>query len=203
MHYWGYTLLEVKGQWGYLLPPCLLIAPVQQLRTSSPPSQLKHSSENVIWMCKPPSPTAPVFSHGLALWSPPSGSVGGSPMHAPLQPTSPSFPSLAGILVFLQSRFQSLLDVDLAAPAAAGVQHTIFNCLLTGNVSLTLVNIEQRVCLDLRLLWYWTFYKHGWCLHSSQPHRVSPLVVPSPPSGPCPGCSCLLFPVWVEQKCCQ
>ena len=27
MHYWGYTSLEVKGQWGFLLPPCLPIKP--------------------------------------------------------------------------------------------------------------------------------------------------------------------------------
>ena len=29
MHYWGYTSPEVKGQWGLLFPPCLLITAVQ------------------------------------------------------------------------------------------------------------------------------------------------------------------------------
>ena len=43
MHYRGYTSLEVKGRWGLLLPPCLLIAAVQQPGTYSPPSRLKHS----------------------------------------------------------------------------------------------------------------------------------------------------------------
>ena len=37
-HYWGYTSFEVKGRWGLLLPPCLLITVVQQPVTSSPPS---------------------------------------------------------------------------------------------------------------------------------------------------------------------
>ena len=50
MHYQGYTSLKVKGRWGLLLPPCLLITVVQQPGTSSPPSRLKHSSEGVIWM---------------------------------------------------------------------------------------------------------------------------------------------------------
>jgi len=52
IHYWGYTSLEVKGQWGLLLPPCLLITAVQQPGTSSPPSRLKCSSAGVIWMCR-------------------------------------------------------------------------------------------------------------------------------------------------------
>ena len=50
MHYWGYTSLEVKGRWGLLLPPCLLIT-VQQPGTSSPPSWFKRSSAGIIWMC--------------------------------------------------------------------------------------------------------------------------------------------------------
>ena len=33
------TSLEVKGRWGLLLPPCLLITAVQQPGTSSPPSR--------------------------------------------------------------------------------------------------------------------------------------------------------------------
>ena len=52
MHYWGYTSLEVKGRWGLLHPPCLLITAVQQPGSSSPPSRLKRSSEGVIWMCR-------------------------------------------------------------------------------------------------------------------------------------------------------
>ena len=52
MHYRGYTSLEVKGRWGLLLPPCLLIIAVQQPGTSSPPSRLKRSSTGVILMCK-------------------------------------------------------------------------------------------------------------------------------------------------------
>ena len=52
MHYWGHMSLEIRGQWGLLLPPYLLITVVQQPGTSSPPSQLKHSSEGVIWMCR-------------------------------------------------------------------------------------------------------------------------------------------------------
>ena len=49
-HYWGYTSLEVKGRWGFLLPLCLLITAFQQPGTSSPSSGLKHSSEGVVWM---------------------------------------------------------------------------------------------------------------------------------------------------------
>ena len=40
----------------------------------------------------PPSPTASVLCHVPALWSPPSGSGRGFPMHVPLQLTSPSYP---------------------------------------------------------------------------------------------------------------
>ena len=87
MHYWGYTSLEVEGWWGLLLPLYLLITTVQQPGTSSPPSWLKCSSEGVIWMCRA---TAPVVCHGPALWSPPDGSGGDSPTHAPLQLTFPS-----------------------------------------------------------------------------------------------------------------
>ena len=52
MGYWGYMSFEVKGRWGLLLPPCPLITVVWQTGTSSPPSQLKHSSPGVIWMCR-------------------------------------------------------------------------------------------------------------------------------------------------------
>ena len=60
--------------------------PVLHLGWSAP---LRVSSE----YARPPSPTAPVLFHGPALWSPPSGWGGSSPMHAPLQPTSSSLPS--------------------------------------------------------------------------------------------------------------
>ena len=74
MHYWGYTSLEVKGRWGLLLPPCLLITAIQQPATSSPLSRLKRSSEGVIWMCRASfTYTAPVLYDGPALWSPPTG----------------------------------------------------------------------------------------------------------------------------------
>ena len=91
MHYWG--SLEVKGRWGLLLPPASSSQrssnqglPVLHLGWSTP---LRVSSG----CAGPPSPTAPVLCHGPALWSPPSGSDGDSPMHAPLQLTSPSSPS--------------------------------------------------------------------------------------------------------------
>ena len=118
MHYRGYTSLEVKGRWGLLLPPCLLITAVQQPGTSSPPSRLKRSSTSVIWMCKasftnnscplPWSSTVVVlprvFRYSWLLHHPP----------------------LAGISVFLQPRFQSqfgLSDVDLAAAAGDTIYH--------------------------------------------------------------------------------
>ena len=50
MHYWGYASLEVKGWWGLLLPSSSSQRPSSP-GTSSPPSQLKHSSAGVIWMC--------------------------------------------------------------------------------------------------------------------------------------------------------
>jgi len=50
--YWGWASSEVKGWWWLHLPPSLLITAVQQLRTSSSLSQLKHSCEGVIWMCR-------------------------------------------------------------------------------------------------------------------------------------------------------
>ena len=64
MHYWGYTSLEVKRQWGLLLPPCLLIT-VQQPGTSSPPSSFKRSSAGIIWMCR----TSFTSSSCPLLWS--------------------------------------------------------------------------------------------------------------------------------------
>ena len=76
MHYWGYMSLEVKGQWGLLLPPCFFITVVQQPGTSSPSFQLKGSSEGVIWMCRtsfansscPPPRSSTVLSSQLIGW---------------------------------------------------------------------------------------------------------------------------------------
>ena len=52
IYYWGYTSLEIKGWWGLLLPPCLLIIAIQQPGTGSPPYQLKCSSVGIIRMCR-------------------------------------------------------------------------------------------------------------------------------------------------------
>ena len=52
MHYWRYTLLEVKGRWGLLLPPCHLITVINKPGTFSPPFRLKLSFEGVLWMCR-------------------------------------------------------------------------------------------------------------------------------------------------------
>ena len=142
----------------------------------------------------------PVLCHGPALWSFPSGSGGGSPCmlcHSRLL----HHPPLTGISVFLQSRLLSpsgLPDVDLAA-AACDTIYTL-DCLPRGNVSLILVNIELRVHLDLKTTLMLNFLQTY--LHSSQPHRVSQPVVPSPPPVPRHSCSCLLFPVWMGQKHC-
>ena len=48
----GYRLFKVKGRWAMILPPCLLIAVVQQPGTSSCLCWLKHSSEGITWMCR-------------------------------------------------------------------------------------------------------------------------------------------------------
>ena len=90
LHYWGYTTLEVKGQWGFLLPPCLLITAVKL--------PVLHLVSSILFRVSSacagrPSLTAPVLCHGPELWSPPSGYGGDSPMHALLQLTSPSSPS--------------------------------------------------------------------------------------------------------------
>ena len=53
---YSHTLLRIHvigGQRSVRIgPPCLLITAVQQPGTSSPPSRLKRSSTDVIWMCK-------------------------------------------------------------------------------------------------------------------------------------------------------
>ena len=57
-------------------------------------------------------------------------------------------PPLADIPVFLQSHLQSpsgLPNVELQA-----IRYTTLDCLPRGDVSLTLVNFEQRVCPDLK-----------------------------------------------------
>ena len=93
MHYQGDTSLEVKGRWGLLLPPCLLITAVQQ--PGLPVLHLGWSAlPQVSSGCaRPPSPTTPVLCHGPVQWSPPSGLGGGAPTCVPLQLTSPSSPS--------------------------------------------------------------------------------------------------------------
>ena len=115
-----YTSLEVKGRWGLLLPPCLLITAVQQPGASSPPSRLKRSSTGVIWMCK--------ASFTNNSWSSAMVQYGG------LLPVDQvvvlpcvfryswllHHPPLAGISVFFQPHLQSpfgLSNVDLAAAA--------------------------------------------------------------------------------------
>ena len=104
---------------------------------------LFHRCHLDVHCARPPSPTTPVLCHGPVWWSPPSGSGGGAPTHAPLQPTSPSSP-LAGISVFLQSRLQSpfcLSDVDLAAAAGDTIYHiglfTVVCMILTMSISLS------------------------------------------------------------------
>ena len=44
-----------------------------------------------------PSLTAPVLCYGPVQWSPPSGSGGGSPMHAPLQRVYPDFKDYSNV----------------------------------------------------------------------------------------------------------
>ena len=120
MHYWGYMSLEVKCRWGLLLPASTSQRssnqglPVLHLGWSAP---LRMSSG----CAGPPSPTAPVLCHGPALWGPPSGSDGDSPMHASLQLTSPSSPSRRHLSVPLLS--SGLPYIDLAAAAGDTIYH--------------------------------------------------------------------------------
>ena len=71
MYYWGYTSLEVKGLWGLLLPPCLLITVVQQPGSSNPQSRLKRSSAGVIWMCRA-APSQQLLSSAMVQYGGPS-----------------------------------------------------------------------------------------------------------------------------------
>ena len=52
MHYWGTCHWRSKVSNNWSSHSSLLITVVQQPGTSSPPSQLKHSSEGVNWMCR-------------------------------------------------------------------------------------------------------------------------------------------------------
>ena len=127
------------------IPPCLLIAALQQPGAFSPPSQLKHSSEGVIWMCRAFFTSSYCLCHGPALWSPPSGPGGGSPMHAPLQLTSPSPPSQRHPSVTSVSSPVSVWSPRCRPkPQLQGIQYTTLDCLRRSSVSLTLVNIEQE-----------------------------------------------------------
>ena len=122
---WGYTSLEVKGRWGLLPFPCLLITMVQQPGTSSPPSRLKHSSEGVIWMCR-----ASFTNSSCPL---PCSSTGFLPVdRIVILPCMLHYSwllhhhPLTGITVFLQSCLQSpsgLPNVDLAAAAGDTLYH--------------------------------------------------------------------------------
>ena len=81
-----YMLLEVKGRWWLLLSSSLLITVVQQPGTSSPPSQLKHSSEGVIWMCRASFTWLGFiveFTHTPSNEVHASGSLFNKPKHAP------------------------------------------------------------------------------------------------------------------------
>ena len=112
--------MEVKGQWGLLLPPGLLITEVQQPGTSSPPSWLKRSSEGII-----------LDVHGLLHQQLLSSAM---VLHCGflqvdrlvvLSACSAAAP-LAGILVFLQSHLQSpsgLFDLDLPQLQVYDIPH--------------------------------------------------------------------------------
>ena len=83
MHYWGYTSLEVKGQWG------LLPLPVSSPQCSNQGLPVLHlglsAHRRVSSGCAGPlSPAVPVLCYGPVRWSPPSELGGGSPTHAPL-----------------------------------------------------------------------------------------------------------------------
>ena len=90
MHYWGYTSWEVKG-----CEDCSSLPASSSQQSSNQGLPVLHlgwsTPTRMSSGCAgPPSPTAPVLCYGPIRWSIPSGSRGGSLMHAPLQPTSPS-----------------------------------------------------------------------------------------------------------------
>ena len=126
MHYRGYTSLEIKGWWGLLLPPCLLITAVQQPGTSSPPSWLKHSSTGVIWMCKAsftnnscplPWSSTVVSSQWIGWWYSHACSATADFSTILLSQASRCSFSLVSSLRF------SLSNVDLAAAAGDTIYH--------------------------------------------------------------------------------
>ena len=89
--------------------------------------------------------------HGPALWYPPSGSDGDSPMHAPLPLTSPSSPS---------HRYPSVPSVSSPVSvwpprcrpchSCRGYDIPHWTAYQMGYVSLTLVNIARRIRPDLK-----------------------------------------------------
>ena len=163
MHYQGYTSLEVKGQWGLLLPPCLLITAVQQPGTSvfhlgwSAPPQVSSGCAGS------PSPTTPVLCHGPVQWSPPSGLSGA---HAPLQLISPSSPSCRHPSVPSVSSPASVWSLWCRlGRSCRGYDIPHWICLPGGNVSFTSVNIERRVLPELKTTLMLNFLQT--CLMSS------------------------------------
>ena len=111
------------------------------------------------------------------------------------------YPHLAGILALLQFCLQSLFglpDVDLGTAAGDTI-----DCLPRGS-SIPWQTMSGESARTWRLLWCWTSCKHDWSPHSSQPCRAMLGITTSGPlsSCPSPGCSCLLFAMWVgEQNC--
>ena len=86
---YSHALLRIHitgGRWGLLLPLCFLI-------TSGPATRDFQSSISVEALFRKYHLDVQGLLHQQLLWSPPSGSGGDCPMHAPLQPTSPSSPS--------------------------------------------------------------------------------------------------------------
>ena len=61
-------------------------------------------------------------------------------------------PLLAGISVFYQSHLQSLFCLsNIIWPQLQGIRYTTLDCLPRGSVSLTLVNIEEKIRLHLKI----------------------------------------------------
>ena len=92
---YSHALLRIHiigGQRSVWIVP-LPLSPHHSGPATSPSSQLKCSSEGVMWMCRDSFSNSSCQCHGPALWSPPSGLDGDSPTHALVQLTSPSSPS--------------------------------------------------------------------------------------------------------------